>query len=204
MNLDDPARHAELRPLIQKKASLNRYYLEVYRKYRECLTRCPKEGLILELGSGCGFVKSVIPEAVTSDVIPYPGIDQVIDATKMDLPDASVRLICMWNVLHHIPDPEAFFREANRCLVPGGRVFIVDQYAGWLSSPIYKHFHHEPFDDTTKEWRFASSGPLSGANGALAGIFFAAIEKRLKNFFPDLWWRPTAPTRPYATGSLVA
>lgn len=205
MQLDDPARHQEIRDIIRRKPSLRLYYSEVYRKYRESLARCPKEGIALELGSGCGFAKEEIPGIVTSDVIPYPGVDRVIDGTRMELPDSSLRFLCMQNVLHHIPDAEAFFREASRCLLPGGRIFIVDQYAGWPSRWIYKYAHHEPFHPEADDWKFASQGPLSDANGALAGIIFERDREKFSRLFPKLElvrYSPHTPLRYWLTGGL--
>ena len=73
-DLDDPARIEDLRRLIQNKAGLRHYYLEAYGRYSQCLQRCPGEGIALELGSGGGFVKEVIPEIMTSDTLPYSGV----------------------------------------------------------------------------------------------------------------------------------
>lgn len=118
--LDDPSRIHELRALIQDKESLRYYFLEVYQKFADCLNRCPKEGIALEIGSGAGFSKEVIPDAMTSDAIPYEGVDKIVDAMKMPFSDSSVRAIFMLNVFHHIPDVSAFLTEAERVLVVGG------------------------------------------------------------------------------------
>ncbi|HEX5051258.1 MAG TPA: class I SAM-dependent methyltransferase [Planctomycetota bacterium] len=178
--LDDPARGGELKRLIRSKPALRRLYLETYARYAACLQRCPAEGLAVELGSGASFVKDVLPEVVTSDVIPYPDVDRVVDGTKMPFEPASVRALFLLNVLHHIPDVAAFLREAERVLRPGGRVLIADQYPGWIGGLVFKHLHHEPFDATTTEWRFPSKGPLSDANGALAWIVFERDRERFR------------------------
>ena len=125
-SLDDPARGAELRRTILGKPALKRFYTEIYGKYADCLRRCPAEGLAVELGSGGGFAQTFIPELITTDVIPYEDVERVVDATRMPFEKASVRLIAMLNVFHHIPDVAAFLREAVRCVMPGGRVLIFD------------------------------------------------------------------------------
>jgi SAM-dependent methyltransferase len=183
--LDDPARITELRQIIARKPALRAFYRDVYRRYAELLERCPP-GPALELGSGGGFVKDVVPDIVTSDVLPYDGVDRQVDAAAMPFPDASLRAICMLNVFHHIPDVAAFLREAERCLAPGGRVLIVDQYPGLIGGPIYRWLHHEPYDPRAADWHFPSSGPLSGANGALAWIVFARDRARFLREFPRL------------------
>src|SRR5262249_49170492 len=170
--LDDPKRVSEIRRVILGKPALKRFYDEVYARYVSCLIECPKWGLVIELGSGGGFAKQCIPELITTDVLPYEGVDQVVDATKMPFRNGSVRFFGMLNVFHHIPDVGAFLAEAQRCLVPGGRLLLVDQHNGWINSFVLRHFHHEPFLPEVESWQFDSEGPLSGANGALAWIVF--------------------------------
>lgn len=185
-NLDDPSRIGFLRNIIQSKPALLYFYRETYRKYADCLKRCPVEGQAIELGTGAGFTKNVIPSLITSDILPYEGIDIVIDGTLLPFRDESLKMICMVNVFHHIPDVELFFSEAERCLVPGGRIFITDQNVGVISKPILKYFHHEGFDSDSCNWKFDSSGPLSGANGALAWLVFKRDKSRFADLFPYL------------------
>ena len=73
-------------------------------------------------------MKDVIPTMITSDVIPYPSLDRVIDATAMPFADAELAAICMHNVFHHIADVESFLAEAARVLKPGGRMLIVQPF----------------------------------------------------------------------------
>jgi hypothetical protein len=92
----------------------------------------------------------------------------------------------MLNVFHHIPDVELFLHEAERCLISGGRMLIIDQHPGWLSHWIYKYAHHEPYEPDAFRWQFESSGPLSGANGALAWIVFQRDLERFRALYPQL------------------
>jgi SAM-dependent methyltransferase len=203
--LDDPSRISQIRSIISEKPSLKRYYELAYRRYADCLQRCPKSGLALELGSGAGFTKEVLPEIITSDVLPYEGVDQIIDGTRLPFADASLRFIGMHNVFHHIPDVEAFLFEAQRALMPGGRLFIIDQHVGLISKPILSHIHHEPFDVDAKEWSFATTGPLSGANGALAWIVFRRDQERFKKQYHKLKilrYQPHTPLFYWLTGGL--
>ncbi len=186
MLLDDVGRGAFLARHIQKKPSLHRWYQENYDKYRKVLEHAPDSGIVLELGSGGGFLKDVVPAVLTSDILPYEGVDQIVDATKMPFKDGELRAIFMLNVLHHIPDAEIFFSEAARCLKPGGRILIVDQYPGFISKFILKYFHHEPFNESAEQWKFESTGPLSGANGALAWIVFFRDISMFQKKFPTL------------------
>ena len=194
--LDDPGRIVELRELLRRKRFLREIYEGVYRRFAEGVRRCPPGGLVVELGSGAGFIKDFIPEAKSTDILPYTGVDLVVDAAHMPFPDESLSAVCMINVFHHLPDVERFLLEAQRCLLPGGRVFMLDQHPGWLGAFIFKHLHHEPFDMNAADWSFASTGPLSGANGALAWIVFRRDLARLKERVPRLELVSYAPVLP--------
>lgn len=203
--LDDPRRGSELRARIRSKPALSAWYGEAYRRYAECLARTPGGGIALELGSGAGFAKEQIPELLTSDVLPYERVDQILEATAMPFRAASLRFIGMLNVFHHIPDPAAFLEEAQRCLMPGGRMLIVDQHRGLISAPILTYAHHEPFRPDAEAWQFDSRGPLSGANGALTWIVFKRDVARFRRDFPDLElvrYRTHSPLRYWLAGGL--
>lgn len=203
--LNNPDRIEQLRRIILGKPSLRKFYIEVYHKYARSLMHCPQHGLAIELGSGGGFVKDIIPDLITTDILPYRGIDQVVDATVLPYPDNSLRFIGMLNVFHHIPDALSFFREVQRCLLPGGRVFMVDQHPGWLSFFILKYLHHEPFNPQAVEWSFEGDGPLSGANGALAWIVFRRDVQLFQKLFPKLsllQYRPHTPLWYWLAGGL--
>lgn len=204
-DLDDPGRIEVLRRTIRGKPALRRLYLETYARYAACLQRCPPTGPVVELGAGASFVEEVLPDVITTDLIAYPGIDQVVDATRMPFGDRSVRALFLLNVLHHIPDVSAFLRECERTLQPGGRVLIVDQYPGWIGRFVLRHLHHEPFDDQSLEWSFPSTGPLSDGNGALAWIVFVRDRQRLVREHPGLQlvgFVPHTPLRYWLAGGL--
>ena len=204
-SIDDPSRSCELQTLIGRKRSLRAWYEEVYRRYADCLRRSPDKGRALEIGSGAGFVKQILPEIVTTDVLPYSTVELVLDAARIPLADCSLRMIGMLNVFHHLPDVVAFLSEAERTLVPGGRLLIVDQYPGWLGHLVYRYLHHEHYDPGAVEWQFESSGPLSGANGALAWMVFIRDRLRFERTFPQLRLeqiRTHTPLRYWLAGGL--
>lgn len=203
--LDDPARGRELERIIRGKKALRRIYEEIYESYASCLKRCPEEGLVVELGSGGGFVKERIPEILSTDVHAYGGVDQVVDAMDMPFDDESLSALFMLNVFHHIPEVSAFLAEAERVLKPGARLLIVDQYPSLLSRPIYRFLHDEPFDPQAREWSFPSTGSLSGANGAMAWIVFERDLAQFRQDFPRLEmqsFRPHSPLRYWLAGGL--
>lgn len=194
--LDSPERVENLRDTIHRKPVLKKFYEDVYARYAQCIANTPEGGLVVELGSGGGFAKSVISKIITTDILPYEGIDQVVDAMKMPFASGSLRALCLLNVFHHIPNVEAFLFEAERCLIPGGRILIVDQHYGWISGLILKHAHHEPFHPKASQWAFDTSGPLSGANGALAWIVFERDKNKLVTRFPNLEVEKYTPHTP--------
>lgn len=204
-HLDSVENENEVLRILKKKPFLQKFYLEVYDFFKLALERCPRTGLVVELGSGKGFIKERIPETITTDVLAYEGIDQIVDARKMPFKDESVRAFLLFDVFHHIPDVEAFFKEASRCLVPGGRILMVDQYLGWISRPVLKYLHHEPFHPQATEWAFPEGGPLSSANGALAWMVFERDREKFQKLFPTLQvarYQPHSPLRYWLSGGL--
>lgn len=204
ISLDDTAStllHAEV---LQRKGFLLQLYTDFYRTLRAHVE--PIEGkTIVELGSGGGFIKDIIPNAVTSDVLPLPSVDRVFSACDMPFDDRSVDAIVMIDVLHHIPDARAFFREAIRCLHPGGRIVMIEPANTLFARFIYTHFHHEGFDPAA-DWSFASEGPLASANGALPWIIFhrdrSVFEKEFSSL-SILKLQPHTPLRYLLSGGFT-
>jgi len=184
--LDDPNRHGEIAAIIQGKPAIKFFYEKIYSWYSRCLKVVPAQGMAIEFGAGAGFVKQLIPDIVTSDIIPYSGVDMVLDVQNLALPDRSLKAAFFTNVLHHVPDADKMFEQLSRVLVPKGRILIVDQYPGWPARLIFRYAHHEPFVPEAKEWKFETSGPLSGANGALAWILFFRDRERFEKKYPGL------------------
>ena len=194
---DDPGRYPELRARIRGKFALEAIYREVYAKYTECLSRCAADGAVLEIGSGAGFAQEVIPGLIATDILPYAGLDVVLDARRLPFASGALRAIFMFNVFHHIPDAGALLGECERVLRPGGRMLIVDEHPGVLGDPILRYLHHEPYRPDAG-WTFESTGPLSGANGALCWIVFQRDRAEFLRRFPGLSierYQPHTPLR---------
>ncbi len=180
-DLDDPSAtmlHAEI---INSKGFLKKLYIDFYRILKQKLPESAKT--IVELGSGAGFIKEIIPSAMTSDVLDLPGLDYTFSALEMPFDDASVDAFIMMDVLHHIPDTTLFFQEADRCLVPGGKIIMIEPANTPWSRFIYKNFHHEEFN-TQADWTLSGSGPLSQANGAIPWIVFNRDREKFLDRFP--------------------
>src|SRR5258706_13023260 len=73
--LDLPETTANRRAIIKQKYFLGNYYRESYRKIKRLLSPASRSGMVIELGSGAGFIKEIIPEVKTSDILKLSAID---------------------------------------------------------------------------------------------------------------------------------
>lgn len=185
LDIDSPETTALRRRIIQENRFLRRIYESWYGKIAAALPSV--SGAVLELGSGAGFLREFVPDVITSELFPTPGVSAALDAHCLPFPDAALRAIVMTNVLHHLPQPRTFFSEAARCIHPGGVLLLIEPWVTAWSRLIYTRLHHEPFAPEMQTWEFPSSGPLSGANGALPYIIFARDRTQFEREFP--MWR---------------
>lgn len=182
--LDDPRTTLAHREIILNKPFLKKIYTDWYQIFIKS-TKKVKQGKFLEIGSGGGFLKEVFPEVITSDILPLPNVDQVFSAEQMPFNENELGAIFMLNVFHHIPNPHLFLLEAQRCLMPGGKIVMVEPANTAFGRFIYKNFHHEPFD--RKGAREISPGnPLSNSNQALPHIYFERDIELFKKNYPQL------------------
>ncbi|MHC4644247.1 MAG: class I SAM-dependent methyltransferase [Planctomycetota bacterium] len=183
-DLDDPATtllHAEI---IRKNPFLKKLYIDFYRQFREAIPEIENK-VVVELGSGGGFIKEVIGNAVTSDVLDLPNVDRVFSAVDMPFEESSIDGFFMFDVLHHITEPRGFFKESLRCLKTGGKIVMIEPANTLWGRFIYKNFHHERFDPQGK-WQLEAGGPVSVGNGALAWIIFSRDREVFEKEFPSL------------------
>ncbi|MGH8458125.1 MAG: class I SAM-dependent methyltransferase [Nevskiales bacterium] len=183
LDLDDPRTTQLRRRIIAEKPFLRALYREWYARIAQALP--DGEEPVLELGSGAGFLDEYVPGLITSEVFHCDGVRAVLNGHRLPFADASLRAIVMTDVLHHLPAARRFFREAARCVRRGGAVIMIEPWATPWSRFIYTRLHHEPFQADVKEWEFPSSGPLSGANGALPWIIFERDRAQFEREFPE-------------------
>ena len=92
-----------------RKRTLTELYKEWYHLLRSNFSS--SIGIDLELGSGAGFIKNIIPSCLTSDVIPAENVDLTIDAFRVgDLYPKQIANLILINVFHHIPDSFIFLK----------------------------------------------------------------------------------------------
>lgn len=197
LSLDDPALTAKHREVIKKKAFLRRIYIEWYNLLASTLPSGP--GDVLEIGSGGGFMREFLPDLVTSDVIPCTGVDMLMDACRhWPFEKKQLKAVLMVDVLHHLPEVNGFFREAEKAVKNSGIIAMIEPWVTPWSRLIYSHLHHEPFVPSTQDWTFPSKGPLSGANSALPWIIFYRDRKLLERKFPSFDVTSITPLMPFS------
>jgi len=125
-----------------RKPLLHQIYHDDYRLIAQYLRR-DIPGQIVEIGSGIGAMKSVIPDCVCTEAFPLPGIDRVANAYASDFADGSVSNLILFDVWHHLRFPGTALEEFHRVLAPGGRLILFEPAMSLLGLIVYGLFHHE-------------------------------------------------------------
>jgi len=133
---------AERRATWKRKEILRRLYERWYRMIVGAL----RPGHIIELGGGSGNIRDFMPHAISTDIIFAPWLDAVLDAHYLPFKNQSVDSIILFDVLHHLEDPVAFFHEGCRVLRPEGRIVMMEPYVSCFSYPVYRFLHPEGID----------------------------------------------------------
>jgi SAM-dependent methyltransferase len=194
VDLDDPQATLLRRQILVEKRFLRHLYVDWYRSLVQALPA--GDGAVLELGTGAGFLRDLIPGLITSDVLHIPDLDVVLDAHHLPFRSGMLRAVVMIDVLHHLSEPTLFFREAARCVRPGGAVVMIEPWVTPWSRLVYTLLHHEPFHPEADQWGFPPSGPLSGANGALPWIIFHRDRERFDREYPEWHVKTVEPDMP--------
>jgi SAM-dependent methyltransferase len=188
MNVDSLNRFELHKNMLLKKRMLREVFMEFHYLFKKLDLRFLNgTGLEVELGAGVSPMRDSYPNILATDVVASPNLDRVINAQEMDLDDKSVRVFYGQNCFHHFPDPERFFMELDRVLVPGGGVILLDPYYGPFASFLYKRlFRTEGFDKKYPSWKTPLAGPMNGANQALSYIVFVRDRKSFELKYPSL------------------
>ena len=137
------ARYEEHRRAWDSNEALRTLYASWYGRVAARLPS-PALGPFVEIGSGPGFARSFIPGLRLTDVVRAPWHDDQVSAEQLPFADGSLGALVLFDVLHHLAAPAAFFEQALRVLAPGGRVVMCEPYLSPLSFPVYRFLHEEP------------------------------------------------------------
>ncbi|MBN1676328.1 MAG: methyltransferase domain-containing protein [Kiritimatiellae bacterium] len=127
----------------RKKPLLRAVYHDLYRTIAGYV-RHDLAGPTVELGSGCGHIKTVLPDCVTSDLFDNPWVDRKESAYRLSFDRNRLSNVVMFHVFHHLRYPGSALDEVRRVLQPGGRLVVFDPYVSLLGLLVYGALHHEP------------------------------------------------------------
>ena len=127
----------------QRKPLLRDIYDGFYRRIAAHLPPAD-HGPVVEIGSGMGNVKRVIPHCITTDLFPNAWLDRQENAYALSFADRSIGAVILFDVFHHLRYPGTVLRELRRVLKVGGRVVLFEPDMSLLGRFVYGKFHHEP------------------------------------------------------------
>jgi hypothetical protein len=131
------------------KPLLRIVYGDLYRLAAEQLSNLPNSKIV-ELGSGIGNIRDVIPNCIRTELFPMPWIDQVENAYKLSFENESVSDLILTDVFHHLKYPGTALNEFQRVLCKGGRVIMLEPAMSGLGLIVYGLLHQEPIAVTKK------------------------------------------------------
>jgi SAM-dependent methyltransferase len=183
------AHFADHRRAWQVNAPLRACYAHYYRRLRDALPG-RELGPWVEIGSGPGLAAEFIPELLLTDIVAAPWHAQRAAAEALPFGDGEVGALVLFDVLHHVTEPAAFFAEAVRVLRPGGRILLLEPYISLLSRVIYGLFHPELVDMSVDPFARAAGAeakdPFASNQAVPTLIFCRARGRRFATMFPQL------------------
>lgn len=179
---------AAQRAMIESKPAVKRCYDLWYRQLLEDADSVPPEARArptVEIGSGASYLRELRPGILTSDLTPGH-VDLALDGRALPFRDNSVGALLLTHVFHHIPDVAEFLKEADRVLVPGGVISMVDETHTPFARCFFSMFHPEPYDDRATCWSFPAGHSMLDSNQALSWIVFFRDRGCLAKIAPSL------------------
>ena len=126
----------------EKKPVLRRIYLEFYQLI--CSHLKQNATLTVEIGSGIGNLKSLVPNCICTDMFNNPWLDQVENAYQLSFEDNTIDNLVLFDVWHHLQYPGTILEEFHRVLKPKGRIIIFEPDISLMGRIAYGLLHHEP------------------------------------------------------------
>jgi 2-polyprenyl-3-methyl-5-hydroxy-6-metoxy-1,4-benzoquinol methylase len=142
-------------------------YLKTFEKRMALVQRhLPAQARVLDVGCAAGYFLRVLKgrghdvhgvelsTAIAKEAVAALGADRVHIGTlddavqAMDYQPASFDLITLWDVIEHVPEPQAVLRRIRELIKPEGRLLLETQNVAsrWarLLGPRWHHYkHHE-------------------------------------------------------------
>ena len=131
------------RKIYQNKDLIKIIYNNYYKTIKKNIYISNKSK-ILEIGSGGGNIKKVIPKCITSDQFKNANIDRIENIYKINFKKNSISNIILIDVFHHLEFPSLALKEIHRILIKNGRIIMIEPAMGLIPRLIYKIFHYEP------------------------------------------------------------
>jgi len=173
------------RDIWERKPALRAVYRDIFERIRSETV----DGRTLEVGSGSGNLKALLPDAVCSDIQRAPWVDLVCDAQRLPFPENSFTNVVMMDVLHHVEFPLHALREFHRVLRRGGRLIFCEPAITPLSGIFYRLFHDEPVDmsaDPLASGRISAGRDPWLSNQAIPTLLVGRDRRRLAAALPGL------------------
>ena len=126
MSLPEEQHNVEIHENLKswkRKPILQKIYHGFYVQIASYVSQSIK-GKIVELGSGIGNLKMLIPNVICTDMFKNPWIDQVENAYSLSFDSDSVSNIILFDVFHHLQYPGTAINEFHRVLNKNGRIVI--------------------------------------------------------------------------------
>ena len=188
VDVDSVDRIVKHRELLLQKRMIREVFFEIYALLRDAETKyfSAGKGKKIEIGSGSSLLKSAMPEVELTDLVPYEGLDRVVDAMNMPYAEGSLKTVFGIHCFHHLSDPYKFLSEIDRVCSRGGGAILVDPYFGPVASLVFKRlFTNEHFDKMGPAV-VDHGGPMSDANQALSYVVFKREIESFTERFPSL------------------
>jgi hypothetical protein len=126
-----------------RKPVLRRAYRAFHERIAQHIDRS-LAGKIVEIGSGIGNIRDVIPGCIRTDLFSNPWIDQVENVYALSFKNGECSHLILFDVFHHLRHPRTALQECRRALEHHGRVILFEPYVSLAGRVVYGPLHHEP------------------------------------------------------------
>lgn len=124
-----------------------------------------RPGAALEIGTGPGFFADYHPGMTGIDVMPSHPSAVSGDVHKMPFTDRAFANVVGVDILHHLARPGQALGEIARVLEPGGRLILVEPWAGPVGRLFYRYLHHEDCAPVNDPWTAAFPAGKNAMDG---------------------------------------